>query len=174
MDVYRTVFEVIDMRSFSNLWYWIALAVLWSTTSHWVLGVPYDLIQRARRNGGQYQADMEALVGINIRRFLGISRTAAVPLFAFLSFLITSLVILAIWFHIEFAQAILFLIVPMVFVGYLSLRTAMRIEAGEDQGQALHHRLIWHRRLVQLVGMLSIFVTAMFGMYQNMYTSVLN
>jgi hypothetical protein len=47
------VFEVIDMRSFSNLWYWIALAVLWSSTSHWVLGVPFDMIQRARRRAGR-------------------------------------------------------------------------------------------------------------------------
>ncbi|MCU0909379.1 MAG: component of SufBCD complex, partial [Rhodobacteraceae bacterium] len=31
MDWYLTVFEVIDMRSFSNLWYWIGLAVLWSS-----------------------------------------------------------------------------------------------------------------------------------------------
>ncbi len=29
MDWYATVFELIDMRSFSNLWYWIALAVVW-------------------------------------------------------------------------------------------------------------------------------------------------
>ncbi len=45
--------------SFSNLWYWIALAVMWSSTSHWVLGVPYDMIQRARREGGQAEADLE-------------------------------------------------------------------------------------------------------------------
>ena len=49
MDWYDTVFEVIDMRSFSNLWYWIGLAVLWSSVSHWVLGVPYDSILRAKR-----------------------------------------------------------------------------------------------------------------------------
>jgi len=39
---YETIFELIDMRSFSNLWYWIVLSVLWSTMSHWVLGVPFD------------------------------------------------------------------------------------------------------------------------------------
>jgi hypothetical protein len=50
---YSNVFEVIDMRSFSSLWYWIALAVMWSSASHYVLGVPFDLVQRARRRGGQ-------------------------------------------------------------------------------------------------------------------------
>ncbi|MEC7258626.1 MAG: component of SufBCD complex, partial [Pseudomonadota bacterium] len=51
MDWYSSIFELIDMRSFSNLWFWIALAVTWSTTSHWVLGVPFDMVNRARRNG---------------------------------------------------------------------------------------------------------------------------
>jgi hypothetical protein len=62
LDFYTTVFEVIDMRSFSNLWYWIALAVLWSTTSHWVLGVPYDLVQRARREGGETEEDVLSML----------------------------------------------------------------------------------------------------------------
>ncbi len=174
VEWYQLVFEVIDMRSFSNLWYWIALAVLWSTTSHWVLGVPHDMIQRARRHGGQVQTDVEVLVGINTRRILGISRVAAVPLFAMLAFLLSSLATLAVWYDMEFAQAVLFLLVPMVLVGWVSLRTALRIEAGEGMGEALYHRLLVHRRVVQIIGMVSIFVTAMFGMYKNLNVSILN
>ncbi len=47
------IFDLIDMRSFSNLWYWIALAVTWSSTSHWVLGVPFDMVLRARRKAAR-------------------------------------------------------------------------------------------------------------------------
>ena len=68
MDWLQIIFEVIDMRSFSNLWYWIALAVVWSTTSHWVLGVPYDMILRARRKGGQAMTDLEDIVRVNVNR----------------------------------------------------------------------------------------------------------
>jgi hypothetical protein len=32
-----TALYVIDMRSFSSIWYRIAIAVLWSTMSQWVL-----------------------------------------------------------------------------------------------------------------------------------------
>ncbi len=174
MEWYRLVFEVIDMRSFSNLWYWIALAVMWSTTSHWVLGVPHDMIQRARRQGGQIEADLEALVAINVRRILGISRLAAVPIFGVASFMITVLAMLAVIYRVEFAQALLFLAVPMVLVGLLSLRTAVRIEAGENSGPPLFHRLLVHRRLVQMLGMVSIFVTSMYGMYKNLNISILN
>lgn len=174
MEWYQLVFEVIDMRSFSNLWYWIALAVLWSTTSHWVLGVPHDMIQRARRQGGQAQADVEMLVAINARRILGISRVAAVPMFAVMAFLLSSLGTMAVWYGVEIAQAVLFLLAPMVLVGWLSLKTALRIEAGEAMGEALNHRLLVHRRVVQIIGMFAILVTAMFGMYKNLNVSILN
>ena len=71
MNWYDTVFEVIDMRSFSNLWYWIALAVLWSSVSQWVLGVPFDMILRARREKeGEAMDDLQDLVRINVNRII--------------------------------------------------------------------------------------------------------
>ncbi len=161
------------MRSFSNLWYWIALAVLWSSTSHWVLGVPFDMIQRARRHGGQTALDVETMVAINCRRMLNITRTAAAPLFFGLAFVLTSLAVLAFWYWVEFAQAVFCLLAPLLPVGWLSLRAALRIEGGEESGEALYRRLMSHRRKVQMVGMLAIFVTAMFGMYRNMSESIL-
>jgi len=98
----NALFEVIDMRSFSNLWFWIALAVVWSSVSHWVLGVPFDMIQRARKQGGQAEADLHDMVRINVNRLLYIARLSK------------------------------------------------------------------HRVITQFIGMISIFVTAMFGMYQNL------
>ena len=79
LDWYKTIFEVIDMRSFSNLWFWIALAVLWSTVSHYVLGVPHDLVRRAHREGGQSLQDVETLAHIYVRRLLFIFHIRAVP-----------------------------------------------------------------------------------------------
>ena len=58
MNWYQMLFDLIDMRSFSNLWYWIALGVIWSSASHWVLGVPYDMINRARRDEGAVRSDV--------------------------------------------------------------------------------------------------------------------
>lgn len=173
VDLYQTLRDVIDMRSFSNLWYWIALAVLWSSTSHWLLGVPFDMIQRARRKGGQTALDVEALVAINCRRMLNITRNAAVPLFFGVAFVLSGLAVLAFWFWVEFAQAVFFLVAPMVLVGWLSLRAALQIEAGEDTGAALYHRLMVHRRMVQSVGMVAIFVTSLFGMWRNISASIL-
>ena len=95
MDVLDTALEVIDMRSFSNLWYWIALATLWSSVSHWVLGVPHDMIQRARREGGQAQADVEDLVRININRLLHVVDKGAWMMVGTAAFWLTSFLVLS-------------------------------------------------------------------------------
>lgn len=165
---YELVFEVIDMRSFSNLWYWIALAVVWSTTSHWVLGVPYDMVLRARRHGGQAQQDLEDMVRITTNRLLYILKMTGPVLLAFTSFLLASLGIMAFYYNVEIAQALFLLAFPMSIVGGLSFYTAAQISHDMIRGEALQKRLASHRIVTQGIGMLSIFVTAMYGMYQNM------
>ncbi len=168
MNWTQTLFEVIDMRSFSNLWFWIALAVFWSSASHWVLGVPYDLVQRAARSGGNAQQDLEDLVRINVNRILHIGRVSGLWLLGFVCFVLTALGVMAFWYWVEFAQAVFLLAFPMSLVGALSLSTARLIETEQPEGEALHRRLYRHRVYTQFIGMISIFVTAMFGMYQNL------
>jgi len=172
LNWYQTLFDLIDMRSFSNLWYWIALGVIWSSASHWVLGVPYDMVSRARRDGGQALADVEVMVRINVDRMLYASRNHGAVLIGFLCFLTTVLGMLGFWYNVEFAQAVLFLFVPLILLAYLSLHAAVKIEAGEGQGDALFRRLGRHRLSVQFLGMLSIFVTSLFGMWVNLHIAM--
>lgn len=168
MDWYGPVFEVIDMRSFSNLWYWIGLAVVWSTTSHWVLGVPYDMVLRARRKGGEAEVDLEDMVRINSNRILHIVQVSGLWLLAFICGSLTMLAMLGFLYSVEFAQALFLLAFPLSIVGMLSMLTAQRIRRDGDKGEALRRRLTRHRVATQFIGMLSVFVTAMWGMYQNL------
>ena len=168
LDWYQTLFELIDMRSFSNLWFWIVLAVLWSTVSHWVLGVPYDMVQRARRNGEEAQADLEDIVRININRLLYITDVSGLWLLGFGCFGLTMLGLLAFVYGSEFAQAVFLLAFPLTGVGLLSLSTARLIHGEGSTGEQLHKRLMRHRIYTQIIGMVAIFVTALWGMYQNM------
>lgn len=168
MNWTNTLFEVIDMRSFSNLWFWIALAVVWSSVSHWVLGVPFDMVQRARKNGGQAEIDLHDLIRINVNRLLYIGQVSGLVLLSFLSFFLTSLAILAFVYDVEFAQAVFLLAFPMTLVGGLSLSTAKVIARDQPEGDVLYARLTKHRVITQFIGMVSIFVTAMYGMYQNL------
>ena len=173
MDIYATLFELIDMRSFSNLWYWIALAVLWSTTSHFVLGVPFDLALKAKRHGGERMRDFEDLVRINTRRVLTIAEVSGLLLTALAGAVISTLAITGFAYDVEFSQAVFFMAFPMLFVAAINIRMAHKIRDREISGEALVATLRRHRFYVQLIGMCSIFVTAMWGMYQNLVTGPL-
>lgn len=174
MELIDKVFEVIDMRSFSNLWYWIALAVLWSSTSHWVLGVPFDLIQRGRREGGQAQQDVEDLVRINVGRLLNIVDLGGHWLVGVGFFWLSALAALAFYYDVEFAQAVFLLAAPMAIVVWASIRAGRRITEMKAKGEDLYRRLIVHRRITQGIGMVAIFVTGMYGTWQNVSVSILN
>ncbi len=173
MDWYQNLFELIDMRSFSNLWFWIALAVMWSTASHYVLGVPFDLVLRARRSGGQAEVDLEDLVRIHTNRLLYIGRVSGLWLLGLGCFFLTGLAILGFVYGLEIAQALFLLGLPMTLVGLLSLSTARLIQEEDARGEALRKRLTRHRLYVQMIGMVSIFVTALWGMYQNLAVGAL-
>ncbi|MFT4782573.1 MAG: hypothetical protein ACI9IV_000301 [Paracoccaceae bacterium] len=166
LNWYETVFELIDMRSFSNLWFWIALAVIWSTSSHWILGVPFDLVVRARKHGGGVQDDLNDMVRVNVNRILFIARTSGLWLLALGSFVLTAAALLGFVYGVEFAQAFFLLGFPLSVVWGLSVRTAQQIL--EADGADLHARMVRHRIYVQIIGVFSIFVTALWGMYQNM------
>jgi ABC-type multidrug transport system fused ATPase/permease subunit len=174
VDVLDTALEVIDLRSFSNLWYWIALATLWSAVSHRVLGVPHDMIQRARREGGQAQTDVEDMVRININRLLHVVDSGAWVLIGMAAFWLSTLLVLAFYYDVEFAQAVVLLFAPMLLGLWVSVRASRRIQAEGSTGDALFRRLTAHRRLVQVIGMLAITVTGFYGTWQNISVSILN
>jgi hypothetical protein len=173
LDWYSSVFELIDMRSFSNLWFWIALAVAWSSASHWVLGVPYDIILRARRVGGQSETDLEDIARVNVNRLLYIARVSGLWLLGLICFILTMLALLGFWYGVEFAQAVFLLGFPMSLVGLLNISTARLIEAEGSSGALLHKRLLRCRLYTQMIGTAAIFVTALWGMYQNLAIGVL-
>lgn len=172
LGFYDTVFEFIDMRSFSNLWFWIMLAVVWSSASHWVLGVPFDMVARARRSP-QAAADLEALATINANRLIFIAEEAGLWLTALGSGVLTALALLGFVYNSEFSQAVFLLAAPLSFVFLLSLRTARRIVSADRTGEALRRRLGLHRIVVQAIGLVSIFVTALWGMYQNIVSPII-
>lgn len=156
------------MRSFSNLWYWIGLAVLWSTASHWVLGIPYDLVLRARRMGGEVEQDMIAMLAASCRRLIHIGEVLGVWVLGGTCAVLSALVVLGFWYEVEFAQAVFLLLFPLSIVGAFSVRAARRLIRQSEGTADVYRRLARHRTLTRMIGFASIFVTAMWGMYQNL------
>lgn len=157
--------EVIDLRSFSNLWYWIVLAVMWSTVSHWVLGVPYDMVQRANRGHERSTQDMAVLARVNVNRILTIVEVSGVWATAFAAFILTGLAVLGWIYNVEFCQAVFLLMFPMTLVGAWSVRTARKLRATGFQD--VPRLLRYHRIGVQMLGVVFIFITAFWGMWVN-------
>ena len=172
MDFLDLVTEVIDLRSFSNLWYWIVLAVMWSSLSHWVLGIPYHIVQRARRGHEDSRRDLLILVEVNARRIREFAALSSTLLVAASGFVLSALAVLGWAYGVEFAQAILLLLVPLLAVTALNFLTAHRVaDADLDM---VYSYMRNHRMIVQLLGVISIFITAFWGMYTNVTVSPLH
>ena len=167
VDWTQSILQVIDTRSFSNIWYWVIVAITWSTVSTWVMGVPTDMIHRARREGGQVATDLSDLVRVLVNRQLTITGKGGVWLIGILCFLLTTLAVLGIFYGVEMALAIFLLAFPLSFVGALTASNASLIAATDPQGDALYTILLRQRLWTQIIAMIAIFVTAMVGMYQN-------
>ena len=171
LDWYFTAFELIDLRSFSNLWFWIMLAVFWSTASHFVLGVPFDMVVRAGADDEQAQQDLADMVRVHCNRLIHIADSSGMWLTGFVFFILSGLGFMGFYYGLEFAQALFLLGTPMALVFLLSVNAARKL-LGES-GEPLRRRLKLHRVIVQIIGMLSILVTSMWGMYVNLTTGVL-
>ncbi len=168
------IFDLINMRSFSNLWYWVLLAVLWSSVGQRVLGAPLDMLLRARKTeSDEAIAEVAALVRIHVTRRLRMVKEVGLALAGLVAFLLTSLALLAFLYDIELAQAVFLLVFPLILVWALSIRAARTIRDRGLDGLALVKAAQRLRLQVQLIGMVAIFVTAMWGMYQNMSANVL-
>jgi hypothetical protein len=169
LSLFETLSEMIDLRSFSNLWYWIALAVMWSTLSHRILGAPFDMVHRARKYGGQQAQDLDDLVRINVNRMMFVVQSAGVWLLGLACFVLSVLATLGFGLSVEIAQAVFLLVFPMSLVVLINLMTAQKILKTAAQGEDLYKAMTTCRLLIQLLGMVCIFLTCLWGMFQNLH-----
>lgn len=163
-----SLFSSLDLRSFSNLWFWLMLAVAWSNVTHFVMGVPFDMVQRARRKGGSALADLEALAGIQARRRMQIFDTAGVWLVGAWMLVLSALATLGFGQGLELAQAFTLLLAPLTFAGWLGLHLAARVERHGLHGPALVRSLTRYRWLLQAIGLVSIFLTTLWGTWHTL------
>lgn len=167
-DWYERIYELLDLRSFSNLWYWLAVAVVWSSASHFVVGVPYDMVLRARRRGGQAERDLEDLARIHATRIVSAEERAGAWIVGVMAFWLTVLGLLGFHYRIEFAQAVFLIVAPLTPVGYVTLRAARNIAVQSLAGEALRRQIARTRLAIQVIGFFALLLTAMWGMYQNL------
>jgi hypothetical protein len=162
--------EVIGSRSFASIWYWIVFAVVWTRTTHWTLGVPYEDARNAQALGGQHTVDFETQIEINIRKTLHLFEGHSVFFTACAAFLLATVFMLGFYFNLQMMQAVFLLVFPLSIVSALSIHLAQRMRDENLQGDALIKAYVWHRRLKQGIGAFSIFFAAFWGVSQTLFS----
>lgn len=136
--------------------------------THFIVGVPFDMVVRARRRGGQAMADLEVMAVLQARRRNQIMRTSGVWLVAFWMTVLTALSILGFGYGAELAQAVTLLLVPMTVASALGLGLSAKLESAPLTGRALTRKLTLHRFGLQGIGLLAILLTTMWGTWYNL------
>ncbi|MGR3486285.1 MAG: component of SufBCD complex [Paracoccaceae bacterium] len=159
------MFDLIETRSFANVWFWIALAGLWTWRGAVVLGVPYELIQRAARDA-RALPDLTDAARLGILRRLALGEAQAVALVGAGAFALALLVGLALSYRFELAEALAILLAPLALTVWLDHRAARRIAAADPDPSELPRLLSRHRRTTLAVGVAAIFLTALWGTWR--------
>ncbi len=174
MNFYSQVLTLIEMNSFSSVWYWMILSVSWSLNSHYILGVPFDMVQRAgRRKDADLIPDLEAFTDLSVKRILIISERSGVLFLGAFFFCFSALAILGFAYRVELAQAVFFLLFPLALVWLRSIYVARRFSDTCPRGQDLISALKRHRMFVQGSGLVAITITVIWGMVHNILNVVI-
>ncbi|MCY3997723.1 MAG: component of SufBCD complex [Rhodobacter sp.] len=173
MEWRETVSALIDTRSFSSLWFWIAVLAVWFTMGKRVLGVPVGIMRRAARNDGQAQKDLEDLVRIRARYLHQTGRRSGTWIVAVFCAVLSGLGLTGFLYGVEIAQALFLLVFPTASWCILELVTAARIDSEAPTGEPLREHMWRQRNRVQLVGLLSALVSVAVGLRTILATAVI-
>lgn len=173
------VISLLDSRSFSTIWFWLILIGMWSVTGRNVLGIPAEVLTRAR--SAQRAGDPEGAAVVTLLDWLSLSlprwrvspREGAIFL-GVTTFLLTSLAILGFGYGLEMAQALTLLLAPFAMLFWMRVLLARRLgpilvagQLGERPvsgvGAEAVRQMLVHRRLVSGLSIAAVAVTALWG-----------
>lgn len=167
--------EIMNLESLWTLWFWIMHVIAWSMTSHFVLGVPFDVIVQANREkdeAGPWTFHADAMIRASVFRVVSYFRKMGTVIVGVWSFLIGSLLTFAILFQNEFCMAALTFMLPLTAIYAVSIRWALWIDGTElgptELRQAVRRLRFW----VQLFGVIAVILAGAIAVYFWVQTHV--
>jgi hypothetical protein len=154
------VTDLLTSSSFGNIWYWLFMAITWSTLCHWILGVPYDMVLDAERKGGTFESNCEAMIQAHVLRVTTIFQSGGVAIIAGVAFVLALLATIGFGFLFEGAIAAFMMLTPIVLVMGASVHLAFQIQREGLSGPAVRSRMGWRRFWNQVIGLISIVCSA--------------
>ncbi|MEJ8560593.1 hypothetical protein QTO30_04670 [Yoonia sp. GPGPB17] len=165
MDWTLALARLIELQTFTSFWYWLVVIVTWSIAGNWLIGVPFDMLYRARKCAEQELADLERLVDINVRRIIWTDQAFGPAMAGLIGFILCSLGVAGFVYGLELGQGLFVLAAPLMIVVGFNLRLARQLHVAPLSGRPLVKRLFLVRLWTQIIAMFALFFTAMYGMY---------
>ena len=164
--------NLIDLNTFASIWYWALAVVAWAGASHWLIGVPFDVLYFARSGKAESVQDLEALVSVNVRRIMFFQGMAGMLFTGLISFLLTAMLVAGFYYGIELGRGMFVLAAPLTLIMAINVRLAQELHNAPLTGEALVKRMFAVRLRTQVIGMIAIFGTAVYGSYSVLMAEV--
>ncbi len=149
-------FDFLDLKSFWSIWYWLMTVVAWSLTSHWTLGVPFDLIVLADKEEDRFAEQCDILAQINVDRIIYYFDKGGIFFVGFAAFFLSTIGTMGFFLGSELFAALFMLIAPLMIVGGFTVKFAYRVRNEGWVGDELRRRLRWRRLWNQVIGIFAI------------------
>lgn len=147
--------DLLASARFDSLWYWVLHLTVWTVVCSRTLGVPNNMLLRARHDPDA-AARVDLLAGIAAERVAGVADLGGPAIAAATGFALAGLAGLGFWSGIEVAQALFFLVAPLAAVGYSLVRLALWVRQSRVVGPRLVLALSWRRVCHQTIAILAV------------------
>lgn len=157
------MFTIFGTASFQNIWYWAFSVLAWTVATQRTLGVPYDMLLRAKHDPDEVPR-VEWLAHHAAERVNAVYGRAGTAIAAAVGFLLAGLFVFGFFSRYEIARAAFVLALPLAMIGYSTLRLALSVEKHDLRGNGLvtvlARRRFWHQ-VVAVLAILNALVTAL-------------
>lgn len=140
--------NALGISSFQGIWYWVLHIVIWTLVTQRTLGVPHDMLLRARRLPEVAQR-VECLALIYSRRITALYDALGGAAALIGGFVLSGLFAVGFMSGVELAQAAFLILFPYSVIIYSTVSTAVRIERRNYRGDTLvlilARRHFWHQ-----------------------------
>lgn len=149
------------VSSFESIWYWVLHMIVWTLVTQRMLGVPHDMLVRARRSP-EIAGKVEILALVHTGRLAALYDALGIAAALLGGFFLSALFVIGFLNGVELAQAVFLLVFPVSIVAYSTASVALRIERRNYRGdmllRILARRQFWHQviAVAALIGALGV------------------
>ncbi len=157
--------DILMTNSMVDPWYWLLVAILWIRAIQWTLGIPNDVMRAAQNGDVQARKDALSLMDMHIRSVTRDFHHFGVVLVLMTCFVLASFATLGFWNDVTMLQGVFLITFPMVLIGGMDIRLAMRLQKQPVDWNGLcriYRRQRWFKLVLALLFLMTSMLWAVF------------